>query len=335
MMVVDTQRADAALADARLGEADAASADASRTDAAPRDAAIVPQDAAPAMDATLSMDADVLMDAAAADAAPPPDDSPLGGPDRPARVYIPEGHDPRMGPVVFGLHGYATDAEYIEEYLGLRAAADRHGFVLVLPEGERDLIGSRFWSATDACCDRFGMPNDDHGYVRGLIEEARARFAPTAVYVMGHSNGGYMAHRMGCDSSDLVDGVVSLAGPTFLDPDRCMPEHPVAVLHLHGDADIIVQYDGAPGSPIRGPIPGARDTAEFWAADNGCNAEPMMGPARDILIGGDDETRVEIWGGCRGDVTVELWTLRGGSHVPTLNDRFTDTVIEHIFQFRR
>ena len=41
-----------------------------------------------------------------------------------------------------------------------------------------------------------------------------------------------MAYRMACESADLIAGIVSLAGATFLDPARCVPSQPVNILHI-------------------------------------------------------------------------------------------------------
>jgi pimeloyl-ACP methyl ester carboxylesterase len=80
--------------------------------------------------------------------------------------------------------------------------------------GQQDRRGHRFWSATDACCNLDGLAVDDVAYLRAVIRDVSARHAvdPRRVFIVGHSNGGFMAHRMACEASDLVAAVVSLAG---------------------------------------------------------------------------------------------------------------------------
>ena len=51
-----------------------------------------------------------------------------------------------------------------------------------------------------------------------------------------------MAYRMACESADLIAGIASLAGMTFLDPSRCAPSQPVNILHIHGTADDSIIY---------------------------------------------------------------------------------------------
>jgi polyhydroxybutyrate depolymerase len=40
---------------------------------------------------------------------------------------------------------------------------------------------------------------------------------------------------------------------------------------------------------------------------------------------GDETERSQVTG-CPGASAAELWTIRGGSHLPTLNDDFADTI---------
>ena len=49
---------------------------------------------------------------------------------------------------------------------------------------------------------------DDSGYVRQIIMTIQGiyKIDPRRIYVTGHSNGGYMSHRMACDHSDLIAG---------------------------------------------------------------------------------------------------------------------------------
>ena len=121
---------------------------------------------------------------------------------------------------------------------------------------------------------RINTAADDAAYLRRLIETVQARWPvdPRRVYVLGHSNGGYMSHRMACEHADLVAGIVSLAGAAFDDPvnidpalARCKPSEPVHILEIHGEEDGTVLYAG--GRPVN--TPSARETVAGWAVRNG------------------------------------------------------------------
>lgn len=265
-----------------------------------------------------------------------PDTSPMGG-DRPVTPYVPDSYRSSIPtPLVILLHGYGASGLVQEIYFGLRTVASERGFVLLSPDGTWDEDGSRFWNATDSCCDFFHTEVDDSVYLRGLIDEAKGRFNidPKRVFVMGHSNGGYMSYRMACDHADAIAGIASLAGAMYLDPASCKPSAPVAVLQMHGTADDTVLYEG--GNTLASwdaPYPGARQTAESWAALNGCVLDPNAAlPALDLVPENDGaETSVESWAqDCRGNGEVQLWTMHDEPHIPDIGPSFTRAVLDFL-----
>ena len=139
------------------------------------------------------------------------------------------------------------------------------------------------------------------------------------IFVLGHSNGGFMAHRLACDLSPRVAAIVSLAGAVWNDPARCQPVTPVAILEVHGDADQTILYDGGTSSS-GSPYPSAHTTVATWAQKNGCTGVlAATGETRDLdtdLVGA--ETKIERYGSCPAGADVELWTIQGGAHIPQL-----------------
>ena len=144
------------------------------------------------------------------------------------------------------LHGYTGSGTSTAEWWNMYDAADDAGVMLIVPEGKVDAYGAPFWNATDFCCDFFGSGVDDVSYLSGLIEEAMTWFEvdPAKIYVMGHSNGGFMSHRMACERSDLIAGIANVAGATWYDPADCGSPEPVSVLQVHGTWDTVIYYEG-------------------------------------------------------------------------------------------
>ena len=148
-----------------------------------------------------------------------------------------------------------------------------------------------------------------------------------------------MAYRMACQSADLIAGIASLAGTTFLDPNRCTPSQPVNILHIHGDADINVPYAGAAFRDFFGQgdifpampgFPGALKTVQFWAGYNGAR-DPVTdpGPSMDLTtdVQGLD-TVITRYANSPPGGAVELWTINGGSHVPALSPEFSRRIVD-------
>lgn len=244
----------------------------------------------------------------------------IGPEDRPAELELPTDFEDRDAwPILVVLHGRQATGDAQAQLFALRELQDELGYLLVVPDGTRDSDGDTFWNATPACCDSEGTGVDDLGWLLGLIDEVVADHRGDAddVTLMGHSNGGFMAHRMACDASDRIRGIISLAGSTFLDEERCTPDQPVSVLNIHGTADGTVPYDGsaAPGFAF----PSAAETTARWVEANGC--EPLTSDGeRDYLDTVDgDETAIEATEACNGSAVVALWTVNGGGHIPPFN----------------
>jgi polyhydroxybutyrate depolymerase len=236
--------------------------------------------------------------------------------DRPYMTTIPDSYDPAVpAPLVVLLHGYGANGFVQNAYWMMNLQAEAHGFLLAFPDGTVDSGGSQFWNATDGCCNFDGADVDDVAYLGAVIDDMRANYNvdPRRIYVIGHSNGGFMSHRMACDRADVVAAIVSLAGMTWFDPAQCQPSEPVAVLQVHGDMDETVTYEGALG------YPSAAETVSRWAQHDGCTGTfDEIGRISLIDLAGS-ETRQEAWQGCPAGA-AELWTIEGGTHIPGFDE---------------
>ena len=252
----------------------------------------------------------------------------------PVLVRVPSSYDPDTPtPLVMLLHGYSATGRTQEAYMQFAPIADEFGYIYLHPDGLEDPLGNQYWNGTDACCDFFDGTTDDSGYLRALIEEIRRQLNvdDRRVYIVGHSNGGFMSYRMACDHSDIVAAVTSLAGATFLDPRDCSPTEPVHVLQIHGTADTTIFYAGG---CLMQCYPGAVQTVETWAAYDGC-----------AIVGDDSARPIDIDAGIPGNETVitiydtdcapggsaQLWTIVDGGHVPILVDDFSRQVVEFLY----
>jgi polyhydroxybutyrate depolymerase len=267
-----------------------------------------------------------------ATAAPAPSDDPTA--DRPYEVFVPASYDASVPtPLVLLLHGFGTSSDQMEAVVGLQPVADERGFLYVHPDGTRDAAGAPFWNATDGCCNTSSVPIDDSAYLETVVEQVQATYTvdPKRIYIVGVSNGGFMAHRMACDHAATIAAIVSFAGATFLDPTMCRPSQPVSVLQIHGTADEIVPYDG--GELIPGhPFPAAEATVADWATSNRCGPDRAATGTRldlDATIPGDD-TEVSRFDGCPPGGAVELWTITGAGHIMPFAPAFTPSVVDFL-----
>ena len=238
---------------------------------------------------------------------------------RPFTLVTPDGYQPnRPAPLLILVHGYQDNGAMISDYFGLEPIAKQRGFLYAHPDGTFDSVSNQFWNATDACCNYEGSKVDDVAYLTAVINDISARHNVDAsrIFLVGHSNGGFMVNRLACELSPRIAAIISLAGANWFDPIRCKTTAPVSMLQIHGTADDNVFYDGGLRHNI--PYPSATATVSGWAARNGCSGALAPSGVRIDVDQGlpGNETVVSAFGGCPDGGAAELWTIEGGTHRP-------------------
>ncbi len=252
----------------------------------------------------------------------------------PVTVFVPDSYQPGTpAPLVMLLHGGAATGDWQESYMHFLPLSEEYGFLYVHPDGTLDQAGTRFWNATDACCDWYHSGVDDSGYLEEVIDAIKGELDvdPRRVYLIGHSNGAFMSYRMACDHSETIAAIAGLAGATYYHPEDCAPDVPVNVLQIHGTLDSIVPYAG--GSFAGVPFPGAIASTEQWASFAGCSLLPdVSAPPIDLegAIPGNETTVRRYRTNCSPEGSGELWSMQGGGHSPTLSPTFSRLVIEYL-----
>ena len=108
-----------------------------------------------------------------------------------------------------------------------------------------------------------------------------------------------MSYTLACNT-----GVFAAIGPnaaTQLDP--CPSPHPTSVMHIHGNADRLIPYNGGQGfSVINGPS--APEVNAFWRNADQCGA-PTATTSGPVMTS---------TAGCAGNRSVVLITIDGGGH---------------------
>jgi polyhydroxybutyrate depolymerase len=249
---------------------------------------------------------------------------PFGGLQRSFLVHVPPQATAAPLAVVVNFHGGGSNAAQQRGYSGMDAAADRHGFVAVYPDGTGVRPGQRLLLTFNAglCCPPATLRNvDDVGFVHAIIAWLGDRLPvdPRRIYATGMSNGGMMAHRMAAESP-VVAAVASVAGQ--LNVVTFAPRRPVPVMEFHSVDDALAGYEGAMGSGPR------RDRLRFfppveagisrWAAHNGCPSVPAVSPTitgRTGTLNEGQTLTVVSYGPGRDGSEVVLYKLTGAGHV--------------------
>jgi polyhydroxybutyrate depolymerase len=239
-----------------------------------------------------------------------------------AAVYVPVLSKSSPMPFVVFLHGLGGSGRDLAEGLRLKEMADVLGFAFVAPEGHVDRSGRRFWNATATCCNFDDVQIDHVAELRAWITRALAdpRVDPRRVYIVGFSNGGFMAYRAACELGSLLAGNVSIAGAGLGDAELCRPQQKLSVIQIHGDRDPIVKFDGGYlfADTRRPRMLSAEKSLAYWAEFDGCDAEPGETGHLDLdpRVPGA-ESSVIGYRECSGH-RVELWRIPGGDHTAGL-----------------
>ncbi len=250
----------------------------------------------------------------------------------PVPLTVPAGYDSTVpAPLIVVLHGYGGSGAGTDRAWGISALADEYGFLTIAPDGEREPQGrnSPYWNASDACCNFNGTDTDDSGYIRRIIDQIKSSYNVDAsrVYVIGHSNGGFMSYRMAYEHSDAVAAIASLAGANHLE-DRDPPPYPVHVLQIHGTDDTTIAYRG--GEIGENRYPSAMGSVRRWAQYNGCDGARTSREMRDLdaSLPGHETGVMKMNTGCRDGGSAELWTVSDGAHSLVYSETWGAQLVE-------
>jgi polyhydroxybutyrate depolymerase len=193
-------------------------------------------------------------------------------------------------PLLVNFHGHRNTPAIQALFSQMNPLADREGFIVIYPEG----IATSF-NGAGCCGDALEQDIDDVGFTRALVADAVTKVCVDRrrIYATGFSNGGFMAHRLACETADLFAAFAPVSGGN--EGRSCAPSRPVPIIGFHGDGDTVIRYSTGERA-MRG-----------WAERNGCAGEPV----REMF----GRSYCDRWTRCRGGVAVELCTDVGGWHL--------------------
>lgn len=210
-----------------------------------------------------------------------------GGRERRYLVHTPKGWDGRTPlPVVLAFHGGGGRAELQRTQSGMNAVADRHGFMVVYPDGtgprlrrplRGDEVGVLTWNAGLCCGSAAREQVDDVGFVDTLLDRLQTSLPidPARIFATGMSNGAMMAHRVAVELAHRLAGIAPVAGSLMIEDLERRPSRPVPILYFHGEKDTSARFHGGPGRIDRTVHRSAPDTVRWWVRANGCAPTPV------------------------------------------------------------
>jgi polyhydroxybutyrate depolymerase len=220
-------------------------------------------------------------------------------------------------PLVFVMHGFTQSASAIMNVTGFNYLAEQEGFLVAYPNGVNN-----GWNTNSPFPG--GSTADDVGYIGALLDSLQAQYSvdSTRVYACGFSAGGYMSHKLGCESPKCFAAIASVSGTINNgDVGGCAPQHTPGVLQIHGTSDFIVSYNGSIFSGL-----GVQEVLDLWTANLACATPPVVTPYNATV-------EQQVYAPCNGNATVVHYKISGGGHTWPTGSTFSATdVIWDFFQ---
>lgn len=221
------------------------------------------------------------------------------------KVYLPSTYTPGSSmPLVFVLHGFTQTANTIMNVSGFNNVAEDNDFIVVYPQG----IGNA-WN-TNA-----GVPGgstaDDIGFIGALATEMHTLYNidTTRIYSCGFSAGGYMSHRLACESLRCFAAIASVSGTMSTTAfNDCTPSRSYPVMQIHGTSDAIVNYNGGLGNKS------VDDVVNLWVTNDGCPSTPAVTLFPDINTNDGSTVEQSVYTPCIDNAQVILLKVIGGGH---------------------
>lgn len=206
-------------------------------------------------------------------------------------------------PVLFVLHGLTQDANGIMNITEFNDIAEANNFIVCYPNG---INGA--WNAN---MNITASQADDIGFIEELAAYMQNNFNtdPSKQYLSGFSNGGFMSHKIACESSQCFAAIATVSGNMSDTVDmNCNPIHPTSVLHIHGTADPVVIYSGSPTTGVS-----VDATIEKWQMFLACDATPITTDMpNNVLLDFSSPQRI-VYQNCDAS-SLELIKITGGGH---------------------
>jgi polyhydroxybutyrate depolymerase len=223
-------------------------------------------------------------------------------------------------PLVFLLHGSSGDGLSILRNSGLKAAADKHGFIIAAPTGAIHLDKGFAWNVPGVATVSGKPPGagdrDDVKYMLSILDALvkQGSVDRSRVYATGISGGGRMTSWLGCVASTRFAAIAPVVGlragaplksdPARPDPESCQPASALPIIAFAGNNDPVNPMEGG-GAPY---WQYSMRSAEIrWATLNHCQTSAVTKAISPALY-------QERYDGCRDNAVVTAYITEGGGH---------------------
>ncbi|MDQ3064881.1 MAG: dienelactone hydrolase family protein [bacterium] len=182
--------------------------------------------------------------------------------------------------LLLGLHGFGDSPRRFAYYTGLHNTVGESDIVLypsaTKPTEAKQKTG---WNAAFCCGSGWFNKVDDVGFLSQLaISQAEAHgISPENIFVVGFSNGAFMAQRLSAERPDVFKAAAARSGSIGTKKQSLSIKQPVPIYLSHGEQDTTVPFTGGVGkSDPDFDWKSFSETIAAWKEANGTNAPTVV-----------------------------------------------------------
>lgn len=195
----------------------------------------------------------------------------FAGLDRKYLIYKPK-QITQSSRIIVGLHAFSDSPKRFAYYTGLHNEVNSNDVVIYPKSVEPKESEKSGWNAGFCCGSGWKNKADDVGYIVSLINYVKSELglSNASTYLVGFSNGSFMAERVASEHPGMVDGIVVASGTIGTTNIKLIPKSAVPVLLMHGKKDQTVLFEGgaAAHEPDFNWLPFS-ETISVWQSVNG------------------------------------------------------------------
>ena len=228
------------------------------------------------------------------------------------RLSVPNSEAGTKLPIVIAFHGGGGSEEDFQQQNEFDQLGEEEKFIMAYAIAESDRTASEGeWYLNTAATSK-----DDNHFSEAIVDELSNSYCidEERLYAIGYSLGSMFTYEIACQLNHRFAAVASFAGTMPVNPETCDLTGSMAVMHIHGKLDYIIDYDEDwdwkegehEGVGTMSNIPGMID---FWAQNSNCQSENT----HSHLFGGDDVEHI-VHTDCDGDVRIEHYGMEAQEH---------------------
>ncbi len=236
----------------------------------------------------------------------------VDGEDRFFRLSVPSSTPGTKLPIVLAFHGGGDAEEDFPQQNQFDQLGETEKFIMVYVIADSDRTAAEGdWYLNSAATSR-----EDNDFSEQIVDDLAQVFCidEDRLYATGYSLGSMFTYEIACQLNQRFAAVASFAGTMPVSPESCDLLGRMAVLHIHGKLDYIIDYDEDwdwkdgehEGVGTMSNIPGMID---YWADKSNCQNENT----HSHLFGGDDVEHI-VHTDCAGDVRIEHYGMEAQEH---------------------